>query len=253
MRYDGTTSVRSQQRTKDNGQRTNPAFTLVELLVVIGIIALLIAILLPALAQARSQAKAVSCLANVRQLSTALVMYANDYQRFVGYPNWTVPGDDGKPKQADRKTLLYPYLAQGQFNSDTAGSQVWNCPANDRPDAEASYGFNTNFNWVKIVQIRRSAEKVALCDAGLMDQPPLQPSLSTHCWPPGKPSTATSCRPNHLRHPKGLVTVGFVDGHAERLPMTPPFYPGPIGTPTLGNNITNPDDPNYLDQMWGLP
>ena len=35
--------------------------------------------------------------------------------------------------------------------------------------------------------------------------------------------------------------------------MTPPFYPGPIGTPTLGNNVTNPDDPNYLDQMWGLP
>ena len=239
---------RTQPWTMDHGQRTHNAFTLVELLVVIGIIALLIAVLLPALAQARSQAKAVSCLSNVRQLATAVQMYANDYQRFIGFPNWQVDG-----RNADRKTLLYPYLAQGKYNDDTAGTQVWNCPANDRPEAEASYGFNTNYNWVKFVQIRRSAEKVALCDAGLMDQPARQPSLSTHCWSPGKPSTATSCRPNHLRHPKGIVTVGFCDGHAERLSMTPPFYPGPIGTPTLGNNVTDPADPNYLDRMWGLP
>jgi prepilin-type N-terminal cleavage/methylation domain-containing protein/prepilin-type processing-associated H-X9-DG protein len=228
--------------------RCGRAFSLIELIVVIGIIALLIGVLLPALAQARSQSRAVACLSNVRQLSTAVMMYANDHQRFIGYPNWQV---DGKP--ADRKTLLFPYLAQGKYNDDTAGNQVWTCPANDRPDTEASYGFNTTFNWVKIVRILRSSEKVALCDAGLMDQPALQPSLATHVWSPGRPSTSTSCRPNHLRHPKALVTVGFVDGHAERLPMTPPFYPGPIGTPGLGNNVTNPDDPNYLDQMWGLP
>ena len=53
------------------------AFTLVELLVVIGIIALLIALLLPALGRARESARATVCLSNLRQVHTALVFYAN--------------------------------------------------------------------------------------------------------------------------------------------------------------------------------
>ena len=64
------------------------AFTLVELLAVIGIIALLIAILLPALGKARKQAQEVKCMNNIRQLCLAMITYADTH---MGY----IPADGG--------------------------------------------------------------------------------------------------------------------------------------------------------------
>lgn len=60
--------------------RRRGAFTLAELLVVVGIIALLIAMLMPALANARRHALRTRCAAHLRQINDAFVMYANDYK-----------------------------------------------------------------------------------------------------------------------------------------------------------------------------
>jgi prepilin-type N-terminal cleavage/methylation domain-containing protein/prepilin-type processing-associated H-X9-DG protein len=222
-------------------------FTLVELLVVVGIIAVLIGMLLPALAGVRAQSRAVACLSNIRQIATAAMMYAQEQKYYVTF----VPAVGARPAQ-DRKELLYPYLLQGQNNADVAGDQVWTCPSNERVEQEASYGFNTNLNGQRLSRIRKWSETVALCDAGLADQPvPGTPSLATHCWPPARASTSASCRPNDRRHSNRLVGVGFVDGHGERLPMSPPFYPGSIGAYTP-NGIADPNDPNYSDVLWDL-
>jgi prepilin-type N-terminal cleavage/methylation domain-containing protein/prepilin-type processing-associated H-X9-DG protein len=81
-----------------------PAFTLVELLVVIGIIGVLIAILMPAMQRARQQAKSVQCQSNLRQIGIILQTYCNENR------GWLFPVDvDSKGNPTTFGTQLPPH------------------------------------------------------------------------------------------------------------------------------------------------
>ncbi len=79
-----------------NRRASSGGFTLVELLVVIGIIAVLIGLLLPSLNRARAAAKATQCMSNLAQLGKALVLYNNDYKG-CNIASFTMTGVAGGP------------------------------------------------------------------------------------------------------------------------------------------------------------
>jgi len=67
---------------------TCPAFSLIELLVVISVIAVLIAILIPALETANQVARSTQCIANQKQLGVAVAVYGADFREYLPYAHW---------------------------------------------------------------------------------------------------------------------------------------------------------------------
>jgi|SRR5579871_432432 len=91
--------------------RIREGFTLIELLVVIAIIAILAAILFPVFAQAREKARAITCVSNLKQLGTGLLMYAQDYDEVFCPPLKGIPDStDPLNKCNTWDRLVQPYL-----------------------------------------------------------------------------------------------------------------------------------------------
>jgi prepilin-type N-terminal cleavage/methylation domain-containing protein/prepilin-type processing-associated H-X9-DG protein len=124
------------------------AFTLVELLVVIGIIALLISILLPALSKARRQANTVKCASNMKMISLALMSYIQDNKGKLPpcliAPTGTNPYPDGffwAAELVHQKYITAPYLTSqnGVVNAPPSGS-VFQCPEGVSPQDNVTNG-----------------------------------------------------------------------------------------------------------------
>jgi len=136
------------------------AFTLVELLVVIGIIALLISILLPALGRAKGAANTVKCLSNVRQLAMASTIQATERRGFIQASSekdilklldptrvkyvWRTSGAD--PVPADWASALLPYMGDKSrqdlnFKDSTSKRELFQCPSDVNQLAGSNNGY----------------------------------------------------------------------------------------------------------------
>ena len=119
--------------------RRHNAFTLVELLVVIGIIALLISILLPSLSKARQSAVRVQCASNLRSFGQAFVQYANVNRNMFPYngdpitaQNFCPVGGTGMSWTSTiTQQFFADYLLKNRTLQDRQKNNILFCPTQD--------------------------------------------------------------------------------------------------------------------------
>lgn len=130
-----------------------PAFTLVELLVVIAVIAILAGLLLPVLSKARASAMQTKCVANLHSWGQAFYLYAADYNGYL--PHTDDEGRNEPPFTYDAKypqreccyvDVLPPYMGLPPWRSYPDGQKptdgIWQCPsARVLPDSSYSASF----------------------------------------------------------------------------------------------------------------
>jgi prepilin-type N-terminal cleavage/methylation domain-containing protein/prepilin-type processing-associated H-X9-DG protein len=219
---------------------TAPGFTLVELLVVIGIIALLIGILMPALSKAREQANAVKCMSNERQLGQALVMFTNDHNGYLPKAWFNDGPFAGKGGWNYRDPMYgWTYLLMKYIGGN---KEVFRCPSDDsghvydtfndtapnlpdRGDADnipGSYRMNISdlpngpFDAIRVTRLGSPSEAIIIADG--------RQGIGGNAWnqlarweaPNGRVSKQRTENVAWKRHRNRGMYV-FADGHAENL------------------------------------
>jgi prepilin-type N-terminal cleavage/methylation domain-containing protein len=204
-RTDGSTSRAHRQQ----------AFTLVELLVVIGIIAVLVAMLLPALNKARSAAQKTQCLSNLRQVGTYLQMYASENKDYLlaGYRSQTYTGYYIHDKLYF--TVLGPLVAGGYVKDPRA----LYCPT--QPDPLFQYDTEDN-PW----DVNLPAPKALR--TGYTTRPVKNWILGSgqpSSWPPAIPATGQTAGCVKLSKMRNVAiatdTTGVINNSGDRVQLMP--------------------------------
>jgi prepilin-type N-terminal cleavage/methylation domain-containing protein/prepilin-type processing-associated H-X9-DG protein len=170
------------------------AFTLIELLLVIAIIAILAALLLPTLEQARGRARQTQCLSQLKQIGAALQMFAHEHDNL--FP-WQVSTNAGGASDTGEFSRIFQVLS-----NELVTPALIHCPSDRVRMAADSFAVlgNTNISYALICSLYRfeDADRPLFANRNVQLSPTLEIS-----WGPG------------LHEYQGNVL--FVDGHVEKM------------------------------------